>query len=66
MAVQIHLSHGTALSPSMKPETSQKRLKSGEQNYRKQKLWKSDIINVKTLLPEAEKYRLGQGDIVVE
>ena len=59
MAVQIHLSHGTALSPSMKPETSQKRLKSGEQNYRKQKLGKSDITDTKLPLLGAEKHRQG-------
>jgi len=40
----------------MKPGTSCKRLRSGEQNCLKEKLWTSDIIDAKPPLSESEKH----------
>jgi hypothetical protein len=40
----------------MKPGKSQKKLKNGEQNCRKQKMWTNDIQDAKPPLSIAEKH----------
>jgi hypothetical protein len=40
----------------MKPETSQNKPRSGEKNYHKQKLWRSDTTQAKSPLSVAAKH----------
>ncbi len=41
---------------SMKPGTSQKRPRSGEQNWRKQKAWKSDMMHAESPFSRVHKH----------